>query len=119
MDSFTVFSLILLLSLLMELIIGIIMLSSKPFGDKKKKAFGTVLLAMVLFNFIFFAFMSSLSRYTPKEIVALALFFLVTFIEGLTFLVSKEVKKKVQTIFGILLLFVVALWIIVAVLSAI
>ena len=111
---FTSFALILALSLLIYLVLGVIILRTKVFSDKKRKGIGTTLLVMGLLNlFLFNILIFRQYTYTLGEFIIILLFFIIPFTEGFAMLSSKEVKKN---LFGFPLIILPVLWVIIALL---
>jgi len=115
-----IFILILLLSLLSSLVLGIIILATKILRSKEKGTYGIILLVIGLLNLIIFNLLIfKRFNYSLGEIISLILLFLIPFVEGLVFLVTKEITIIVKKVFGILLIILPVFWMIMIVLSSI
>lgn len=114
-DIMTVFSLILVISLIVSFIVGIIILTKKKFTHHTRKTIGIFLLLLGIVNFILFnIFIFEQFYYEVMEFVSLILLFLIFFVEGLVLLNTKEISKGLKKFFGILLIILPFIWIIAA-----
>ena len=109
------FSLIILASMIISLVIGIAILATKVFSDKKKKILGSVLIAMSIINLFFFNIMIFRHFvYKIGEFIVLILIFVVPFIEGMVLLAAKEIKPKTKRPLGIILILLPVIWLVIA-----
>ena len=88
----------------------------KGFSLKTRKNFAIILMFMGLVNlFMFNLFIFREFYYNIGEFVSLIFFFIIPFVEGVMLFVSKEIKRKTRTLFGILLILLPLIWIIMAI----
>ena len=114
---FTSFTLVLILSLLAYLIIGVIILRTKVFSDKKRKTLGTTLLIMCLLNLVLFNILIFRQySYGLGEFIIILLFFIIPSAEGFAMLSLKEIRAK--KLLGLPLIILPLLWVVIALVLA-
>lgn len=103
---------VIILSLIIYFISGIILIASKKLAGKKRIIISSLLLVMGLLNLLMFnLFIFKKFEYRIGELISLIVFFIIPFIEGWILLSTKDVKKKLRTTFGILLILLPIFWV--------
>ena len=95
----------LILSSLFDLILGIIILTTKNLTENKKKVFGILLL--IITSFYFLCMIPRFYGYQSNDIISsshsiwILLCLLINLVGGLIFLISKTIKDSIRRLFGI------------------
>ena len=117
-DSLTIFSLVLLISLIISLVTGIMLVFSKELSHKKRNTIGGILLGMGILNLVLFGMLVfEKFYYKVEEFITLLLFFIIPFVIGMELLSSHKMKKGLKSFLGILLILLPFIWIIVGLIT--